>query len=83
MISATMLPIMLATRCEDIRETVGRAEEHRQAQQIIFYLLVASKLANLIQNGIKIHRNTFVRFQSGLIANSTETEKSSASRHEK
>lgn len=54
-----MLPIMLATRCEYIRKTVGSAEEDWKAEEIVFYFLVTPELSNLIQNGIKIHRNTF------------------------
>lgn len=55
---------MLTTRGEDIRKTISRAEEHRQTQQIVFYLLIATKLADLIQNMIKIHFKTILSSES-------------------
>lgn len=58
------LPIMLTTRGENIRKTISRAKEHRQTQQIVFYLLVATELADLIQNMIKIHFKTILSSES-------------------
>lgn len=55
-----LLPITLMSGCEYVTETVRGAEEHRQAQQVVFDLLVAPKLPDLVQNIVKIHSEVLI-----------------------
>lgn len=53
-----LLPIVLTPGCECVAETVCCTEEHWKTQQVVLDLLVATKLADLVQNIVEIHFET-------------------------